>query len=57
MSDVDILKKDLVTSITEAGSLAIPLSKPTTRQYKGHWYYNVRVAELNHRINITRKNL
>nr|XP_027223264.1 uncharacterized protein LOC113815373 [Penaeus vannamei] len=54
---LDKLEEDFKTAITEAANSAIPLCKPFSKEHQDHWYYSNRVAELHHRVNITKKNL
>lgn len=54
---IDELEEDLRTVITRAAEITFSKTKPHNRNHSDHWYYNERVAELHHRIHITRKNL
>lgn len=54
--NINKLEADLKGAITIAANLAIPLSEPTSKEYTDHSYCDDRVAELHHRINITKKN-
>jgi len=51
-----ILHQNFVKSLQEAADKAIPRTRPTSRQYKDHWFYCSKVKELNHRVNMARKN-
>jgi len=57
VTKLDKLEEDFKTAITEAANSAIPLCKPFSKEHQDHWYYSNRVAELHHRVNITKKNL
>ena len=55
-ADETTLHHQLVEAFHLAAEEAIPKTKPTSRQYNDYWYYCPRVKELNHRVNMARRN-
>lgn len=48
-------ERDLVEAFHEAARQCCPLLKQQNRHFKDHWYYDERVKEQYHRVNMTRK--
>ena len=54
-TDINQLEADLVSAFHEAADAAMPKSKPNRKNHKDSWYYNERVRELKHRLNVARR--
>ena len=51
-----MLEARLIQAINQAASQTIPKTRPWSRTHKDAWYYNDEIKEVNHRINMCRKN-
>ena len=54
--NVDVLEARLIQAINQAASQTIPKTRPWSRTHKDAWYYNDEIKEVNHRVNMCRKN-
>jgi len=56
-SDATQLEKDFTNAIHNATDSSIPLTNVTLHAHKNSWFYNDRIRELKHRMNMFRKAL
>jgi len=56
-SDATQLEKDFTNAIHNANKSSIPLTNVTLHAHKNCWFYNDRIRELKHRMNMFRKAL
>ena len=54
--NMDVLEARLIQAINQAASQTIPKTRPWSRTHKDAWYYNDEIKEVNHRVNMCRKN-